>query len=93
MKRNTEHDSAPASTDGQIIGIAGLARMLGISPATIASKRTRAPEELPPSYWDRPARWRRETVLRWIAQREALREADAAKRARPVRTRVLRTGS
>jgi len=93
MNRNLDQEPTLDAPDAQIVGITGLARMLGISPATIATKRTRAPEELPPSFLDRPARWRRETVIRWIAQREADASRRAQERARPIRSRVLRMGS
>lgn len=93
MSRNPDQELALDDPGAQIVGINGLARMLGISPATIATKRTRSPEELPPSFLDRPARWRRETVLCWITQREEAASRRAHERMRPVRTRVLRAGS
>jgi len=93
MENKAAQEHSLDDPDAQVLGISGLARLLGIAPSTITTKRTRAPHDLPPSFIDRPARWRRETVIRWIAQREAEASRRAQERARPVRSRVLRTGS
>ena len=58
------------SPDNAILDVDGLAALLGISPATIPTQRSRAPHKLPPPYLTRPLRWRRETVLLWIQEQE-----------------------
>ena len=47
-----------------------LAELLGLSPNSIASIRSRYPTKLPPPFLTRPLRWRLETVQRWIDQHE-----------------------
>jgi predicted DNA-binding transcriptional regulator AlpA len=61
----------------------GLAALLGISPASIASIRSRSPQRLPPPYLGRPLRWRRETVLSWMSAQEAKAQQRAEQGAPP----------
>jgi hypothetical protein len=53
-----------------ILDLVGLAALLRISPASIPSLRSRTPERLPPPFFNRPLRWRREGVLRWMERKE-----------------------
>lgn len=73
-----EHESSinRKNPDNAILDVDGLAALLGISPATISTQRSRAPHKLPPPYLNRPLRWRRATVLLWIQEQE-----DAARAA------------
>lgn len=61
----------------------GLAALLGISPKSIPAKRSRTPNELPPPFFRRPLRWRREGVLEWMKQQEAIAQGRAERLAAP----------
>lgn len=63
--------------DNAILDVDGLAALLGISPTTIPTQRSRAPHKLPPPYLTRPLRWRRTTVLLWIQEQENAAHAAA----------------
>lgn len=70
MKDSQSKDKKFSDPMGEILGPLGLAALLGISPNTIPSLRSRDPQKLPPPYITRPLRWRREGVLRWMEARE-----------------------
>ena len=70
MRDNQKNSGKFADPMGEILGPIGLAALLGISPSTIPSLRSRDPHKLPPPYLTRPLRWRREGVLRWMESRE-----------------------
>jgi predicted DNA-binding transcriptional regulator AlpA len=62
--------------DDEVIDLARLASMLGLSPATILTLRSRDPERVPPAWRTRPLRWVRGEVSRWL---RAQAEAEAAR--------------
>lgn len=70
MQNNSNASRNFTDPMGEILGPVGLAALLGISPSTIPSLRSRDPHKLPPPYLSRPLRWRREGVLRWMESRE-----------------------
>lgn len=53
-----------------VLDRAGLADLLGVSAESIKQMRSRNPLALPPPFMNRPLRWRREAVLRWMERRE-----------------------
>lgn len=57
----------------------GLAQLLGLSPDSIKQMRSRNPLALPAPFMNRPLRWRREAVQRWMEQRER-EEAERIRR-------------
>jgi len=58
------------SNESAVLDIQGFSILAQIPKATILTLRSRAPEKLPPVYWQRPLRWRVETVMRWMEKRE-----------------------
>jgi len=58
------------SNESAVLDIQGFSILAQIPKATILTLRSRAPEKLPPAYWQRPLRWRVETVMRWMEKRE-----------------------
>lgn len=55
----------------EVLDIDGLASLLGVSPDSIRSFRSRNPLGVPPPFMVRPhLRWRRETVIKWMEARE-----------------------
>lgn len=74
---NTINQASPSSKStstqdplSMVLDAVGLAALLGISPATIPSLRSRNPAKLPPPFLTRPLRWRRDAVLKWMERRE-----------------------
>lgn len=65
----------------------GLAALLGISPASIPALRSRSPDKLPPPFLSRPLRWRRETVMRWMDEKERQEATRCAQIARGLNPR------
>lgn len=63
-----------SNPDSLILDTAGLARLMKISPASIATLRSRDPIKVPPPFMRRPLRWRREAVLHWMQERERLEQ-------------------
>lgn len=88
--RTTENKPAETSDlrnpASPILDTHGLAALLGISPASIPALRSRSPDKLPPPFLSRPLRWRRETIIRWMDERErqeAIRCAQVARAMNP----------
>lgn len=77
----------PAS---DMLDVAGLSILLGLSPATVLTLRARAPDRVPPPWRTRPLRWRREAVMRWLADQENREQRRIEELMRPVsRPRVV----
>lgn len=66
-----------------------LAAVLGLSPNSIASIRSRYPTRLPPPFLTRPLRWRLETVQKWMDQQEKLVTRQALEHEGRIQSRLL----
>lgn len=62
-----------------ILGPAELAAAMGLTENTIRTLRSTRPQALPTPFLTRPLRWRRESVMRWMEQRER-EEAERIRR-------------
>lgn len=78
----------------EVLDIDGLASLLGITPDSVRSFRSRNPLGVPPPFMVRPhLRWRRETVVKWMEARER-EESERIRRLflpSPTRARQGRT--
>lgn len=77
-----------ATVAAEMLDLTGLSEMLGLSPSTILTLRTRAPDRVPTPWRTRPLRWRRTTVHEWIREQEIEERRKVAERCRPVSVRV-----
>lgn len=68
-----------AADESLILGPAELAAAMGLTENTIRTLRSTRPQALPTPFLTRPLRWRRESVLRWMEQRER-EEAERIRR-------------
>lgn len=83
MTSQTNEASELRDPNNPILDQYGLATLLGISPKSIPAKRSRTPNELPPPFFRRPLRWRRDGVLEWMKQQEAIAQGRAERLAVP----------
>lgn len=72
----------------EMLDLSGLSEMLGLSPNTILTLRTRSPDRVPTPWRTRPLRWRRATVHEWIREQELEERRKVAERCKPVSVRV-----
>ena len=81
--------SAPNSSTPEMLDLAALSALLHLSPATILTQRTRAPDRVPPAWRSRPLRWRRDAVLQWLIEQERQEQRRVEKRTQVVSTRRI----
>lgn len=72
-----------------MLDLAALSALLKLSPATILTQRTRAPDRVPPAWRSRPLRWRRDAVLQWLIEQEKEEQRRVEQRTRVVSIRRI----
>lgn len=79
-------NSDPVRTNHEMLDLAGLSALLRLKPATLLTKRTRAPNQVPPPWCTRPLRWQRQSVIDWLRRQEHEEQRRIDERCRVVST-------
>jgi hypothetical protein len=81
--------SGSPSNNPEMLDLAALSALLQLSPATILTQRTRAPDRVPPAWRSRPLRWRRDAVMDWLIKQEREEQRRVEQRTQVVSTRRI----
>ncbi len=87
MRRNgTSAEATDSRRIGQLVDVADLSKIVGVSAVTLLTWRSRSPWLLPPPINKKPLRWRASTIDAWLACREQV-EAERCAMLKSKQTR------